>query len=107
MSASLPGGGVTSVGPLIGPLHQGFRHQQTRLDLVAEPLVERGDRAVRFADEQHDLGHALCREERLGMRHESAAEAIATSSRIDGDVIDPTAMPVVSDHDGPDYAFRR
>jgi len=84
--------------PAVEPL----RIDDALLRRVAEPVVERAHACVVRPHHQLNFFDALLAQPILGCRHDGAAEILPLPRRIDRDVIDPTAVAVVSDHGGGD-----
>jgi hypothetical protein len=73
-----------------------FAHDDGLLDRIVEVSIEIDDRGVVCANHQHDLRTAELDETALGLGDESSSVPLTAARRIDGKVVDPPAVTVVS-----------
>src|SRR3954452_17141029 len=77
-------------------------HHHYRLRVIAEPGIKPGRFGIGIADHQLDLAYPALLQPRFGAAHQPASETKAPMRRSDCEIIDPAAMPVMTDHDAAD-----
>lgn len=78
------------------------------LAFVSQGAIEGGRILVLTAHHELDLGRAADREPKLGLDHHFASMAAALTVRGDRQIVEPTAMAVMANHDaGDDHVIHR
>src|ERR1051326_5563384 len=86
---------------------QPFLHDDPRRVFEADAFIETNDFGVGLTDHELQLGDAAVGNPAFGRFDEFSADALAAAVRVGAEIIDPAAVPVMTDHGGADDPARR
>src|SRR4051812_47048024 len=79
-------------------------HDRHRFLVIAQLGIERRHFSISISDHKFDLAHPALAQPRFSGPHQTAPKAATMTRGRDGEIINPAAMPVMTDHHAAGYS---